>query len=117
MRASQIAPGSSSCLPHLRLNVNSLAGIHPTTDYKYIPIRQSSISWIPATVVHVRQPGPGSVKWAIDVSIGQADPAAYVPASYQQCPISEKSMTRAEDVRACLHARNIFVCCRIPESR
>src|SRR5213079_1363375 len=98
MRTSQIAPGSSSCLPNLRLNVNSLAGIHPTTDHKYITIGQGGISRIPATIVHVRQPDPGVVKWAIDVGTGQSHPIADMSANHQQPPIRQEGMARTEDV-------------------
>src|SRR3954451_17528134 len=98
MRTRQIAPGTRNCLPNLRLNVNPLAGIHPTTDDKHITIKQGGTSRIPATIVHVRQADPGVVKWAIDVGTGQSHPTADMSAKHQQPAIRQEGMARTEDV-------------------
>src|SRR5947208_11593215 len=115
MRTRQIAPGTSSCLPNLRLNVDSLAGIHPTTDQKYITIRQGGTSRIPATVVHVRQPDPGAVKWAIYVGAGQSHPVANMSANNQQAPIRQEGMPRTEDVCSRLTSRSDNISGWIPQ--
>src|SRR3954465_14593162 len=98
MRTRQIAPGTSNCLPNLRLNVNALTGIHPATDHKHITIRQRGTSRIPATIVHVRQPDPGMVKWAIDVGTWQSHPIADMSANHQQPAIRQEGMARTENV-------------------
>src|ERR1700745_817792 len=98
MRIRQIAPGSSSCLPDLRLHVDTSCRIYPTTDYKHITVGQTDISRIPATIVHVRERSPGVVKWAIDVGIRQSHPVADMSARHQPPPIGQKSVAGAEDV-------------------
>src|SRR5437762_13092597 len=98
MRISQIAPRSSSCLPHLRLHVDTNGRIYPATDHEHITIGEGGISRIPSTIVHVGRRSPGIARETIDVGAGQSHPVADMSTSHQQLPIGQKSVAGAEDV-------------------
>jgi hypothetical protein len=116
MRRGQVAPRSRCTLPYLRLDIDTQRRIDPATDHEHVSARQRGARRVPATVVHIRQPGPGIVQGVIRVGAGQPDPVAYLlPTGYQELSIGQRGKARTENVCSHLRSRSIRVRRWIPE--
>ena len=92
VRCAQVAPGASRGLPYLGLNVHPLLGIDPPADHQHVSVRKRGACGVPATVVHIRQAGPGIAEWVINVGIRDAHVITYVPTCHPQTAIGKESM-------------------------
>jgi hypothetical protein len=114
VRRAQIPPGRRCTLPYLRLDIGNPRSDR-ATDHQHISVRQRSVSRVPSTVVHIRQPRPGIVQRIICIGVGQANPGVDVSTGYQELSIRQKGVARTENVRSCTANRGIRVGRWIPQ--
>ena len=117
MGGGEVPPGVCSCLPYLRLDIDTYTGINPTADHKDVSVCQRSVRRVPTAIIHVRPPRPGTVRRVIGIGVRQAEPVSYVSTGHEELSISEKGMAGTEKVCSHVDLCRVYACGGVPQNR